>query len=188
MALAHEPDFVGSVSEREPLRVPRWTETPIATFSNLTRPAQVIALPLDRPVSRQQWEVGHAQRLAARSIYDMPISPLPAPLVEGLGVAVQPRLDTGAVVLAFVRSDADTAEGSPIDYRPLWVAGAFVAASLCASATVGASWFQVEPAQATSMLQRIASDANALIGITGITSLAAVVSVALLLVGAQRTR
>jgi len=166
MALAHEPDVTGFVDEPERLLVPRWSEE---------APSRVTKI-----------------RPATRSIFDMPINPLPAPALDEVFAkqAVDPSVvshlrSPAIVVPLFARATADE-DGPPIDYRPLWVAGAFLAASLCAAVTVAPSWFQVAPTDATSITQRLATQLTGLIGVTGIAVLAAVLSTALLLVGAQR--
>lgn len=194
MALAYEPDISGFLVGPEPLEVPRWSEParngqPSSTFASLALPAEVVELPLDRPVLRQHWtRSDRVEDAAPRSIYDLPINPLPAPRLDE---PVVPAGNLGArpdaVVLPFVRPDAEVHDVSAMDYRPVWVGASFLAATLCASVTVASSWFAVAPAEATSSAQRVASQTTALIGVTGLASLAAVLSTALLLVGAQRT-
>lgn len=176
MALAHEPDIQGLVSPEETL-APRWSEA--ATFASLTQTSApaVSAVPVDRPARRES--------ASRRSIYDMPIDPLPAPNLEREEQVVVRR---DAIVLPFARPDTEVHDVARIDYRPLWVATSFLAASLCASVSVAPTWFAVAPEDATSTVQRFASQVTALIGVTGIAALAAVLSTALLLFGAQRTR
>lgn len=186
MALAH--DSAGFARGDERLQVPRWSEQPArkrsTTFARLTRSADVVKLPLDHPVTRQGRSKARAM-MPSQSIYDMPVEPLPAPVVAWASFAGPGQVHGDAIVLPFVRQELVVSDHTPVDYRPAWIAAAFLAGSVCAAVTVTPTWFSVDPAAASSRPQVIASHLTSLVGVTGVAALAAVVSAVLLLIGTQ---